>query len=58
VEEELVQGNPTKDIHFKAPHPTPIQPYYNKDELKKFLAVGEKIKRLEGGSFTAIIKLV
>jgi site-specific recombinase XerD len=40
VEEGLVQENPTKDIHFKAPHPTPIQPY-NKDELKKFLAVCE-----------------
>jgi site-specific recombinase XerC len=40
IEEGLLQKNPAKDIHFKAPPPPPIQPY-NLDELKMFLAVCE-----------------
>jgi site-specific recombinase XerD len=40
IEERLVEENPVKDIHFKAPPPPPTQPY-EKDELKQFLAVCE-----------------
>ena len=40
VEEGLLQENPARDIHFKAPPPSPVQPY-NLDELKRFLAVCE-----------------
>ena len=38
VQEGLLKANPAKDIHFKAPAPSPIQPYET-DELKQLLAV-------------------
>jgi site-specific recombinase XerD len=52
VEEGLIYKNPIKDIHYKAPPPSPIQPY-NLDELKRFLAVCELDIRT-GASFTGL----
>jgi site-specific recombinase XerD len=40
INEDLLQQNPAKDIHFKAPPPPAIQPY-SPDELKRLLAVCE-----------------
>jgi site-specific recombinase XerD len=52
VEEGLLQENPVRDFHFKAPPPPPIQPY-KPDELKKFLAVCE-LDIKTGARFTGL----
>ena len=52
IGEGLLQENPVRDIHFKAPPPLPIQPY-NLDELKRFLAICE-LDIKNGASFAGL----
>ena len=52
IEEGLLEDNPVKDIHFKAPPLPPVQPY-DLEELKKFLAVCE-LDIKTGARFTGL----
>jgi site-specific recombinase XerD len=52
VEEGFLEENPTKDIHFKAPSPPPIQPY-TPEELRRFLAICE-LDIKTGAHFTGL----
>jgi len=52
IEEGFLKENPVKGIHFKAPPPSPIQPY-DLEELKRFLAVCE-LDIKSGARFTGL----